>query len=43
MKKNNLLTDESKQNLNKDGINNSDVITDKKNNSTEEKKFQAYK
>ena len=43
MKKNNLLTDESKQNLNKDGINNFDVITDKKNNSTEEKKFQAYK
>ena len=43
MKKNNLLTDESKQNLNKEGINNSDVITDKKNNSTEEKKFQAYK
>lgn len=42
MKKNNLLTDESKQNLNKDGINNSDVITDKKNNSTEGKKFQAY-
>ena len=42
MKKNNLLTDESKQNLNKEGINNSDVITDKKNNSTEGKKFQAY-
>ena len=42
MKKNNLLTDESKQNSNKDGINNSDVITDKKNNSTEGKKFQAY-
>ena len=40
MKKNNLLTDESKQNLNKDGINNSDVITDKKNNSTEEKNFK---
>lgn len=43
MKKNNLLTDESKQNSNKDGINNSDVTTEKKNNSTEEKKFQAYK
>ena len=43
MKKNNLLTDESKQNSNKDGINNSDVITGKKNNSTEENKFQAYK
>jgi hypothetical protein len=42
MKKNNLLTDESKQNSNKDGINNSNVITDKKNNSTEGKKFQAY-
>ena len=41
MKKNNLLTDESKQNLNKDGINNSDVITDKKNNSTEEKKISS--
>ena len=43
IKKNNLLTDESKQNSNKDGINNSDVTTEKKNNSTEEKKFQAYK
>ena len=43
MKKNNLLTDESKQNSNKDETNNSVNNTDKNNISPEEIKFQAYK